>query len=307
MSLTLFLNELSCESESGRREVDTAMAGFVDTLRHLKSWQSIALVTRSPLPTSELARGYLYQQWVNSSEQNRDRHRYLLALRSRSPFRDAVQLTLDPDEVEYRHDNRTVEGIAFAHLTDGLAVSLPVSAKWATSWLDIDIQHLTEDGIESSRDRARHCSSPNEADEHRAWAQDTASSSLITLAEILDAWDEFFPHLQKIPRFERGLRRLDVKWHRPVRKLLIDLEATAANWDPATSPEPQWQHPHITPESQSRQQLCTFTDLDGEDRCFSWHGRFTPGAGRLHFRLVPEEPAFRLGHVGDKLGSDAQS
>ncbi len=307
MSLTLFLNELSCESESGRREVDTAMAGFVDTLRHLKSWQSIALVTRSPLPTSELARGYLYQQWVNSSEQNRDRHRYLLALRSRSPFRDAVQSTLDPDEIEYRHDDRTVEGIAFAHLADGLAVSLPVSAKWATSWLDVDIQQLTEDGIESTRDRARHCSSPEEADEHRSWAQDAASASLTTPVEILDAWDEFFPHLQKIPRFERGLRRLDVKWHRTVRKLLIDLEATAANWDPATSPEPQWQHPHITPESQSRQQLCTFTDLDGEDRCFSWHGRFTPGAGRLHFRLVPEERAFRLGYVGDKLGSDAQS
>ncbi|MFD5562417.1 hypothetical protein [Kitasatospora griseola] len=283
------------------------MAGFIDTLRHLKSWQSIALVTRSPLPTSELARGYLYQQWVSSSKQNRDRHRYLLALRNRSPFHDAVQLTLDPDEIEYRHDNRTVEGIAFAHLADGLAVSLPVSAKWATSWLDVDIHHLTEDGIESSRDRARHCSSPSEAEEHRAWAQDTASASLTTPTEILDAWDEFFPHLQKTPRFERGLRRLDVKWHRPVRKLLVDLEATAANWDPASSPEPTWQHPHITPESQSRQQLCTFTDLDGEDRCFSWHGRFTPGAGRLHFRLVPEEPAFRLGYVGDKLGSDAQS
>ncbi|MEU9041066.1 MULTISPECIES: hypothetical protein [unclassified Kitasatospora] len=307
MSLTLFLNELSCESESGPREVDTAMAGFVATLRHLKSWQSIALVTRSPLPTSELARGYLYQQWVNAGGQNRDRHRYLLALRSRSPFRDAVQLTLDPDEVEYQHDNRTVEGIAFAHLTDGLAVSLPVSAKWATSWLDLDIQHLTEDGIESSHDRARHCSSPDEADEHKTWAQDTATASLTTPAEILDSWDEFFPHLQKIPRFERCLRRLDMKWHRPVRKLLIDLEATAAGWDPATSPEPKWQHPHITPESQSRQHLCTFTDLDGKERCFSWHGRFTPGKGRLHFRLVPEERAIRLGYVGDKLGSDADS
>ncbi|MFG3056904.1 hypothetical protein ACGFZP_38950 [Kitasatospora sp. NPDC048239] len=307
MSLTLFLNELSCDSDAGPREVDTAMGGFVETLRHLRGWQSIALVTKSPLPTAELARGYLYQQWVNENARNRERHRFLLALRSRSPFRDALPLTIDTSEVEYQHGGRLAEGVGFAHLTDGLAVSLPVSPRWATSWLDVDIQHLTEDGIENSRDLARHCSSPTEADEHKVWAQDAGTSALTTPDEILAAWDEFFPHLQTIPRFERCLRRLDVKWLRPVRKLLIGLEATAAGWDPATSPEPKWQHPHITPESQSRQHLCTFADLDGKNQCFSWHGRFTPGTGRLHFRLLHEERAFRLGYVGDKLGSDAES
>jgi hypothetical protein len=29
-----------------------------------------------------------------------------------------------------------------------------------------------------------------------------------------------------------------------------------------------------------------FTDLDGKVRTFDWHARFTPGKGRLHFRLV---------------------
>ena len=31
-------------------------------------------------------------------------------------------------------------------------------------------------------------------------------------------------------------------------------------------------------------------------------GRFTPGAGRVHFRLVPEQRSARVAYVGLKLG-----
>ncbi len=304
MPLLLFLNELSCESEIGPREVDRAMAEFVDTLRHLRGWRSVALTTRTPLLSSELASGYVYQQWLNDSGRNRDRHRFLLSLRSRSPFRSTLPASVDLDDVEYQCDGRTVEGIGAAHLTGGMAISLPVSTKWSAPWLEVDVHRLAEDTVKRSRDRVRHCSRPIEADEHAVWARASGLDALSTPAELLASWKEFFPHLQMLPRFERGLRRLDPKWFLPVRRLLTELETSVTDWDPALSPEPDWQNPHITPESASRRGLCTFTDLDGAKRCFSLHGRLTPGKGRLHFRLVPEARALRLGYVGDKLGSD---
>ncbi|MGW2636103.1 hypothetical protein [Streptomyces sp. NPDC001348] len=67
------------------------MATFVDTLKHLGTWQKAALVTESPLQPAELARGYVYQQWVNAAPLNRDRHRYILRLRDRSPLRHVLE------------------------------------------------------------------------------------------------------------------------------------------------------------------------------------------------------------------------
>lgn len=311
MPLSLFLNELSCQSDAGPRRVDDAMATFVGTLKHLSTWQKIGLVTESPLQSAELAHGYLYQQWVNATPRNKDRHRYILRLRDRSPLRNVLEAAgHDPAEVEHYHDGCRAVGIGAAHLMDGMAISLSLSPKWAASWLDVDVNRLGEDDIETVQVRVRHCSTPDEADEHEAWARATGLHCLTSPSELLDAWDEFFPSLERLPRFDRDLMKLEPQWFRPVRDLLADLQSTAAHhWDLGRSPEPDWQNSHITPESQSRRHLCTFPDpgVDGRSECFSWHGRMTPGKGRLYFRLVPERMAFRLAFVGAKPGSDRLS
>ncbi|SFD59136.1 toxin C-terminal domain-containing protein [Streptomyces aidingensis] len=173
MPLSLFLNELSCGSEAGPREVDQAMDGFIGTLRHIKKeWQQdITLVTQSPLNKAELAQGYVYQQWRNHSPRNREQHRYLLALRNKHPVREVLPTTHDPAAVEYRHRGRLVEGIAAAHLTNGMAISLPVEREWGCCWVELEILCLAEDELEESREPVRHCSCPAEADEHQAWGR----------------------------------------------------------------------------------------------------------------------------------------
>jgi hypothetical protein len=58
----------------------------------------------------------------------------------------------------------------------------------------------------------------------------------------------------------------------------------------------------VTPEAQTRKRLCAFADLDGVERIFDLHGRFTPGEGRVYFRLVPDTRKAAVAHIGLKLG-----
>jgi hypothetical protein len=59
----------------------------------------------------------------------------------------------------------------------------------------------------------------------------------------------------------------------------------------------------MTLTSESCQNVCWFTDLDGRDRLFDLHARVTSGHGRIHLRLVPESGMIRIAYIGLKLGS----
>lgn len=58
-----------------------------------------------------------------------------------------------------------------------------------------------------------------------------------------------------------------------------------------------------TPESETRSRLPEmFVKFeDGETRHCSWHSRFTPGAGRIHFYYDESEKIFYVGYIGEKL------
>lgn len=307
MALLLFLNELSCASDARPQDVNVAMADFVDLLRDVSEWRSTALWTQNPLTDSELARGYTYRQWAGDGR-NRDRHRYLLAKRSRAPFRDALPETEIFDSCECSHGGELVEGLLAAHLCAGLGVSLALAPRWSAGWLELRVSQLVEneDGnlvLLQGTHQVRHCATKADAAEHEGWARLTG---LLELADPLLLWtarSEHFPNLQFLPRVEKDLNRLNRVWFAAVRQLLADLQASVADWDPARSPFPEWSAPHITPESESRKKegLSDFVDLDGVKRPFDLHARMTPGAGRLHFRLVPEDRALRIAYVGPKL------
>ena len=103
-------------------------------------------------------------------------------------------------------------------------------------------------------------------------------------------------------RTEAQLSDLDSRWVVPVLRCLEKLEAAAATWDPDIMAEPEWQT-KVTPESETRKRVCRFED-DGKLETFHLHARFTPGAGRIHFRLVGEEGRLRIAHIGGKIRPD---
>jgi hypothetical protein len=81
---------------------------------------------------------------------------------------------------------------------------------------------------------------------------------------------------------------------------LVEMEAALAEWDTILHPTPLWRSKQ-SGEAEKRRRLCRFTDLDGVEREFDEHVRFTPGPGRLHFRLVREEGTAVIAYVGGKI------
>ncbi|MEU7118496.1 hypothetical protein [Streptomyces zaomyceticus] len=276
------------------------MEEFVGVLRGARKWREIALVTKPLLPEAELAKGYYFQQWA-ADNRNRTQRQFIKALRNRAPSAEE----LPGSEVEYVCAGERVKGIGAAHIMDSLAVSLPVSLAWTGTWLDVTVRRLVESetgdlAVEEVTELVRHSARRADLAVHEKWGCSAGLDAVDTPQQLWEEREDFFPHLQFLPRVQDDLAALELKWFVQVRGLLARLEASAALWNHAERAAPEWQGAYVTPEGQQRKLLCYFRDLDDKDRCFDLHGRFTPGAGRLHFRLVREEGALRVAYIGPK-------
>jgi len=283
------------------------MAEFVEMLRLIRGWRrDTALVTEHPLKSTELAPGYSVQQWISASGANRDRWRLILAIQNRAPYRSVLPAGVD-DEVDYRYDGRRASGFGAAHLADGLAVSLPIDPVWDAPWVAATRTLLSEDvagkpALIEDEVPVRHASDRTHVHHHKSWVEEVGHQELTSGIALWKGRLDHFPQLDFLPRVADDLRDLRPDWIGPVANVLLNLQRTVADWQRQGTPMPAWRS-KVSPESASREHLCQFEDLDGQRRLFEWHARFTPGPGRLHFRLVPESRTIRVAYIGRKLGS----
>ncbi|AXQ54737.1 hypothetical protein AB0F32_02160 [Streptomyces albidoflavus] len=317
----LFLNEKSCESEAGPDAVNRAMTELVRAVLAIAGVDRprTVLVAREPVNGLQIAPGHPIGKWSGLSH-NRDLWRRLLQMQSKSPYRSVFPDGRDRHEIEHRHEGVPVEGLGAAALMAGMGVSLPVAACWAGARLTLVQEELVESADGDGDDGAfhsevtevtiPHVATREHVEEHLPWIREGAEAArrgelgaVRTGAELLKFAATGFPHLRFLPGAEDQLRRLNPLWVHAVCKRLTELERGVAAWDPDASPEgPAWGF-KVTPEHQTRKrEFCLFEDLDGTHRYFDTHVRFTPGAGRIHFRLLSEEKRVHVAHVGGKLG-----
>ncbi|MGW7127842.1 hypothetical protein ACWGIA_05700 [Streptomyces bobili] len=306
----LFLNEKSWNTTCDPIRADRAMADFVDAVRAVAKDDpsGTALVSEVEVKSLEIADGYPIGKWVGSSPRNHVRWQRLRALQNRSPVKSVFPAEDADGHLEYRHEGETVLALGAAHFMEGIAVSLPVTPAWQTSSLLLDRSELVElpDGslaFEHDVVDVRHISAEPHVDEHRAWIRRLSLARAATGRQMWELRADLYPHLQFLPGTEIQLSHLDPRWVVPVRRCLERLDASAATWEPAASVEPDWQS-KVTPEGETRKRVCEFLDLDGEWRTFHLHARFTPGAGRIHFRLIGAEGKIRVAHIGSKICPD---
>lgn len=305
MPLLLILNELSYrESRAGRESISDAIHELIQLIRRIRRHRDHSvLVTEAGLFDLELASGYTMRSWA-ADGRNRDALRYLKSVRQRAPFQGIAPRD-QANSVEYRHRKRLAEGLGLAHLVGGLGVSLALDPDWSTPSLALDRTMLEEDEAEEpllveSSVELRHASATEHVATHQRWLCEEGFTHVHTGAELWRLRADVLPNLVLLPRVEQHLVALEPHWVRPVKERLTELQDVTARWDTAHMAAPAWAS-HATGESASRRDLCRFTDLDGTMQLFEMHARFTPGAGRIYFRLDRAAQTLVVAHIGRKL------
>lgn len=86
---------------------------------------------------------------------------------------------------------------------------------------------------------------------------------------------------------------------------LLDLQRVAATCT-GQSISPELFSSKTTIESDSRikkhKNALMFLCPDNTKQLFSWHSRYTPGAGRIHFFPLEKKKLFYIGYIGEKIG-----
>jgi hypothetical protein len=310
MPLLVVLNELSHAVPAPTRQDGAArMQVLATVLRDLSRHRPDAvLVSQTKIKGIWLAQGYTVGQW---SEEPRWREEWqkLRGMENRSPFRPATDHGQTDLVMEYTWENLPAEGFGWAHCLGGLSASFFVTP------FDDRLQITLRRNLCVEEVDGNLCFLDEEVSiPHVATLSHVASA----LAEIMEIgrgrpenghlmWTEranLFPRIQFLPRVEDQLNNLvpGHPWLNSVFDRLRELDSALETWDPTMASEPVWAS-KVTPEHESRKRLCVFNDMDGESRCFDSHARFTPGFGRIHFRLDGMNRKMIVAHVGEKIGA----
>lgn len=302
MTLLLHVNEASVPRLPSREASDEVAAAFADLLVAVRRRRGdAALVSILPLGEMTFFEHHTLGEW-GSRPTNRDRWRAVRLLQSKSPgwHRDR-----DDGASEYRVGEQSLIAFGDAHMSEGMLISFPTSSVWDSAWVHGTRDYLAEsDGevqLMSEDVQVRHGSTESHLDPHLEWVTLAGTAEVESGSDLQAKCPDMFTKLAFLPRARDQLKVLDPKWVAPVAQSLALMNRALVEWAPGSA-HPSW-YTHVTADSESRRTegLLDFADFDGVVRTFDTHARFTPGAGRIHFRLDTATRSATVAHVGQKI------
>jgi len=317
MPLQLFLNELSAPNEQLARAVSVGyLQQLVSTVREARRIDP-ALILNSdvPLANFSLGAGATIASIRNAGECVEE-SLYLKTVNNRAPLTlaaaESAESNRDPALCEYRlrsvapvSPGETALGLGFAHLFDGLGLSLATHDFWLGHFVELDLSTFdAADEITTSNVTARNADCPAAIANH---AEALRASIMPTFADGAELWErraELLPNLVFIPRTRAQLHAilpgdpmLEQVWIK-----LSGIDQAIAVWKVTKGSYPMFPF-NVRPESRSRRGLAEFENNEGKKLIFSDHCDLAPTESRIHFIVesVPQRHAV-IGHVGRKLG-----
>ncbi|WP_049735835.1 hypothetical protein [Rhizobium ecuadorense] len=302
MTFIAFLNELSFpQGQVDQNAAEASVVGLVKTLQALRRVQpSTALHSSVSLASIPIgADNWLGQ--IMATGRNRDEWRFLRGFENRAPFRVGLGETFAMDS-EYHFGNQPAEGLGLSHAVGTLSVSF-ANNPWIAPTVELRRIFLSDDGdCEGEMVEVSHASTADHIAAHDNWLRRMPLERVRDGDELWVRREEIFPHLRFLPRTEAYIRSFKAGEVRftAAGRTLMDLEVATSRWNTTQSPMPTWLT-LTSAEAEQRSKKFNFDDLDGVERCFDWHARYTPGAGRIHFWCDRANGLLMIGHVGEKV------
>jgi hypothetical protein len=315
MPLQLFLNELSVSNEQAARSVSVArLKQFVATVRQARGIDAgLILNSDVPLNVLSLAEGTIIASIRNEGECVEE-SLYLKAINNRAPLKlaaaDNPEMNLDLSD--YRmcaaapvRAGQVALGLGFAHLLDGLSLSLASHDYWFERSIELDLTTLDAAGeILTASVTARNADSPAAILHHADALKALLAPAIVRGRELWERRAEILPNLVFIPRTQAQLEgilsgdpMLVHTWTK-----LRGIDKAIEVWKISERRYPMFPF-NVRPESRSRRALAEFRDAEGKLHIFSDHCDLAPTEGRIHFIVEANpNPHALIGHVGRKLG-----
>ena len=305
MALYLVFNECVVDASLTSTQASQAVDSFAATFRGALRVRGDLCIVAPNLTIFEVAPGFRMSAWGRASG-NKDSWELLLRAATRAPLTfHELQGEYDDGGTEYEMpgdaSNPGIATLALAHAMRTFSISVPTAAQWELPRIPILIRSLDDEGsvVEDIETIANLSTTATLA----GHATELGSLGVIAPVAGSDIWNSRaarFPRLTFLDRVRGDLESLKASWVSAVNARLEELQSAAASWDIAAAAQPSWRSV-ITPESSTRRDGCLF--LDGEVlQNFEMHARFTPGAGRIHFRLDRQVGEIRVGYIGQKIG-----
>jgi hypothetical protein len=309
--MDLFFNELSLSVAPDRFEART-------NLHQLGELYKVALT--KGLSEIKVARtffshcfapDYIFDQWLGDNNVDQDLRTLLKSKITTTPSIEDMLLDREKSsdtlfESYYNGDPAIGLGAASPYLFDSIAVSIShVEINWSLDFVGIDLLVLESSGMAEKPCSVRHILDHSHLATHSDWLKIRIRPSIPNGKILWLKRGNLYPNLIFCEKVQPQLAQFN--GNQPefiqLQKRLEELEIYAAqretgHFDPDELPT------KVTPESETRKedfaseliQKCP----DGETRLFSWHSRFTPRAGRVHFYPLEDSQSIIIGSIANQ-------
>lgn len=303
MPAALVLNELSygfwMPTEALAAQKIRLLAESVKDAKAIN--REVYILSKVRLPDLVFGNGLPLRRFLGDSA-TKDHMLTLFALANRSPF--SIE-ACDVGGYECSRDGQNAEALLYCVMLPGVALSFGSAEEWDDDLIEVRVLQALEGDdeviVEESVRSVPNASNLNHIAVHKKLLAAPAVEWLDG-DHLWNARTATFPRLIFLDRVEGQIRGMSngSEQLRQVAYRLQELQESVDEWNLVASAFPAWKS-HVTGEGDTRKRLAMFSDSNGIEHCYDLHARFTPGAGRVHFRLLRDAQQIEIAHVGEKL------
>ncbi|MEM7757188.1 MAG: hypothetical protein AAF298_03525 [Cyanobacteria bacterium P01_A01_bin.40] len=266
------------------------------------------LRTSNEINSLEIAPDYPIARWRNDPEVDREERRFFRTLTNKAPFwNDVAESYKDKfDLSQVWYEEQEAQGLGFALIIDGLAISLNSGEKWNYSQLQLKLIRMNEhDDLIDEQVENIHACCKDHIKEHVAWIKTRIRSNINNGKELWNRKQELFPNLEFCDSVKKQLENIlsGQPELRLIVKALFILQNGSQNWQASIFSLEQYaieesgeSQPTLEKYSKERTFICP----DGQKRLFERHVKLRLCNWRIHF--YPDNPGtVTIGYIGRHL------
>jgi len=307
--MDIFFNELSLTEANHPQIAKVWLADSIKLYQISQSKGCKGLKTSNDIWEKRIAPNYTITNWLNDNTVDRELRLLFKIHALKYPFiDDLIERKTEKGKrlFDFKYNDQYAKGLGAAYLFDSLVISCDSSSEWDCTCVFIKAICLEDDEISETIQEVKHSSKPIHLGFLDDWIKQRTKPSIPHGRILWLKRNLLYPNLFFCENVKDQIIHLNDSHPEfiQIKKRLFELEEYCQQWNQGQFNAAELPS-KVTPESASRLQeletKLTFLCPDNVSRTFSWHSRYTPGAGRIYFFPENNLRKIFIGYIGRKI------